>query len=538
MNPAMTPEEYEAQRQNDEESRRSNGVVPFPTARPLPSNAAAEKGLVACCLIEEEQGAILRRARDSGITPEHFSDPRLSTCYRRLCAMQDDEIPVEIAMLATELEGNQELEAAGGMNFLIEATADNPTSIQAAYFIEKVRETALLRAIIRAGTSTVEDAFNFSGDIDTFAAEIQRRTTAVTDLRRAKGTAYTVWNPADFRAYVPPPNLNLIGAGYLRRRQLTTLIGPPGVGKSRLSLWLGCSHIAGRSFMGLDSANHPAKWLFFGNENDPLRQKTDLEWFYRNLTAVEQALVDANLFLHVLEKPDDGIITLSDPEAYQKLTSTLKAVVPDVIVFDPWGNMIEGNENDNEEIRRTLKALFRAVTTCCPEAAMLVIHHARTGKSTALEAGNNYSGGSLGRGSKALVSAARCELALWPGHSEDSSKLVLTCEKVNNVKKFEPKGLVFENGVYHEDASFSVEAWRDDIEGARGGKTLTIQDLVNTVKAGFFKASEIVKFCADEFDASKATVNRRLAEAVDKGWLAKTQPAGSYTLGDKAIKKP
>lgn len=346
---------------------------------------------------------------------------------------------------------------------------------------------------------------------------------------------YTVWRPADFRAWEPPPNVNILGGGYIRRKQLTTLIGPPGVGKSRLSLWMACLHITGRQFFGLDMQNGPAKWLFFGNENDPMRQKSDLDWFYRNLTTEEQAKVDSHLFLHVIDKPDDGIITLADDEAFKKLCITLKEVQPEVVVFDPWGNMIEGNENDNEEVRKTLKLLLRAIQQNCPEAAIVVIHHARTGKSTAIEAGNNYSGGSLGRGSKALVSSARCELALWPGDASDSSKLVLTCEKANNVQKFEPKGLLFENGIYTTNEAFDVEAWRDDIEGNRSTKTLTIKDLVEIIRSGIHKAADIHAKAEEDLGVSKRTVTTRLAEACEKGYLMRTMPAGSYTLGNKKL---
>lgn len=537
----MTAEEFEAERIRMEESKRaaqpsSAPVVPMTGAvRQLPHSKECEEKLLGSCLVVEDEGQVLARAVESGLTGADFYLAAAGTVFDQLRQMLAEKKPIETSVLYAELEASGKLESVGGLTYLTQISESVPTTAQAGYFLSKVREYATLRDIIRASQVTAEQAYSFSGDIDELVGDFHRRATGISTQRRTKGTAYTVWTPAAFRAYQPPPNLNLLGDGYLRRRQLTTLIGPPGVGKSRLSLWLGCCHICGRSTFGLEAANSPAKWLFFGNENDPLRQKTDLDWFYRNLTAEEQAKVDNNLFLHVLEKPDDGIITLADPEAFAKLCSTLKEVQPDVVVFDPWGNMIEGNENDNEEIRRTLKALFRAIGTNCPEAAILVIHHARTGKSTAMEAGNNFSGGSLGRGSKALVSAARCELALWPGHSEDSSKLVLTCEKANNVKKFEPKGLNFENGIYTEDHGFSVEAWKDDIDGNRTSKTLTVADLIQIIKQGVHKSGEIVAACEKEFGASKATVTRRLAEGVEKGYIAKTQPLGSYTLGPKAI---
>lgn len=478
------------------------------------TNTYEELALVSCCLSDLE-GLHWPMARHLPV--EAFRDPDARACWR---AMQEGAV----------YRGHERaFSVAAGMG------EDS---------LSRLRDMAGLGTSFTAFLRSVGDrwraaeyqriALEMATRPDTAPAVLASRLNALTPPGKEQNT-YTVWQPAEFRKWQAPLDVNVMGGGYLRKRQLTTLIGPPGVGKSRLSLWMGVSHICSRPFFGLDMQNGPAKWLYFGNENDPLRQKTDLEWFYRNLTAPEQALVDANLFLHVIDQPADGIITLADPEAFQRLNATLRKVRPGVVVFDPWGNMIEGNENDNEEVRRTLKALLRAVSANCPDAAILVIHHARTGKATAIEAGNNYSGGSLGRGSKALVSAARCELALWPGHSEDSSRLVLTCEKVNNVEKFEPVGIIFDNGSYRPDPDFSVESWRDDIEGVRGGKTLTIHDVVNLVRGGKMKTMEIVEAAIEQFGVSKRTVMTRLQDACEKDYLQKTVPSGSYTLGRKRL---
>lgn len=511
----------------------SDEVVPFRTPdRSPPHSAEAEEHVIACCLLDE--GSTLDRCLQAGLSTESFYFPANQVIFSTLKEMRKDKKDIGLEILGQELTANRTLQAVGGYAYLMQVTGKIPTTAHAGYMIEKVREKHLLREAIRAAATTIEEAYSFNGDIKEFVSLARDRMPHPDSIHGRNG-AYTVWQPAAFRAYTPPVNMNLVGGGYIRRRQLTTLIGPPGVGKSRLSLWLACLQISNRPFAGLDTANGPCKWLFFGNENDPIRQKNDLDWFYRNLTAADQAKVDANLYMHVIDKPDDGIITLADPDAYHKLRTTLKQVVPDVVVFDPWGNMIEGNENDNEEVRKTLKLLIRAISENCPDAAIIVIHHARTGKATAIEAGNNYSGGNLGRGSKALVSSARCELALWPGDAEDSSKLVLTCEKANNVQKFEPKGLTFENGIYTENEGFDLQAWRDDIEGTRGGKTLTIRDVVEIIRKGTHRSADIVAKCEQDFGVQKRTVFTRLNEACEKGYLAKTVPAGSYTLGDKRI---
>lgn len=532
----MTDEEFSALPSAERiDQGRGSSLTTF---LPLPNDPQSEAELLSVFMLPETGPESYTLALSLGITESSFFIVSHRIIWRALTSLaREKSESFEVFAVYSALKQSGDLSPSLDLAALTVIQALVPTSLYSKKIITHVRDVEIRRILAALGDRLTTASRN--------GVTTEELRIAVSDVvphldasRSSRGSAFTVWTPLSFREYTPPQNLNLLGSGYIRRRQLTTLIGPPGVGKSRLSLWMACCHIAGRTMFDLEPSNYPAKWLFFGNENDPLRQKTDLEWFYRNLTAVEQVSVDSNLFLHVLDQPDDGIITLADPDAYIKLVLTLKKVQPDVIVFDPWGNMIEGNENDNEEVRRTLKALLRAVSSSSPNAAIIVIHHARTGKATALEAGNNFSGGSLGRGSKALVSSARCELALWPGHSEDSSRLVLTCEKVNNVKKFEPKGILFENGVYTSDPNFSLDGWRDDIEGERGGKTLTIADLVSAVKEGNHKVKDITTFCSENFGASRASVYRRLNDAAEKGWIVKTHPPGSYTLGEKVHQAP
>lgn len=523
-----------------------NEPIPFePPSRQLPYSEEAEKHVLAVCMVDgdnrNEKGEFswptLNRCLNSGVTPDSFYLPANRLIFTTLCELQRAKKATTSDILAEVLTNTQHLADVGGPAYLMAVISGIETTAHAGHMIARVREKQLLRETILAATRTVEEAYSFAANgegLEEFLDLARKRLPEPAAAHGPNG-AYTVWSPAQFRAYQPPVDMNLVGGGYIRRRQLTTLIGPPGVGKSRVSLWLACLHITGREFFGLECKGE-AKWLFFGNENDPIRQKSDLEWFYRNMTEDEQKKVDQNLRLHAIQEADDGIITLADPEAFTKLVKTLKKESPDVVVFDPWANMIEGNENDNEEVRRTLRLLMRAINENCPDAAILVIHHARTGKATAIEAGNNYSGGSLGRGSKALVSAARCELALWPGDSDDSSKLVFTCEKANNVQKFEPKGLLFENGIYREDATFDLKAWRDDIEGKRSNKTLTIADVVQMVKDGLFRSGDIVSRCEEEFGVSRRTVHDRLKDAVDKEYLVKGSAHGTYVVGVKRFK--
>jgi hypothetical protein len=518
---------------NGSEYHGPNGNTPAFLARAMPHSVEAEEYLLSCCMMDGD--VTVKKAMDANVTQNTFYIPANGVIYSILCELQKAEMPIDLSVVAEMLKSRNLLDKVGGYAQLTQVSQSLPTTAQSAFFISRLKELETKRELIRVGSSIVEECFSSPDDLPTISERLRLNLDYALTLGKSKAKQpYSIWNPEQFRNFTPPQDTNFLGGGYIRRRQLTTLIGPPGVGKTRLSFWMAVCHICSRTFMGLDMLNGPVKWLFFGNENDPMRQKTDLAYFYNSLTQEEQKLVDSHLFMHVLDKPDDGIITLADPEAYAKLQASLKFIVPDVVVFDPWANMITGSESDDEEIRKSLRLLLKATALCCPDAAIIVIHHARTGKNTAIEAGNRFSGGSLGRGSKLLVATARCELALWPGHSEDSSRLVLTCEKANNVKCFEPKGLLFEHGIYIEDGDFSLDAWKDDIEGIRSAKTLTIEDLVECVKQKMFQRSDIVKHCVEEYECSVPTIARRLKEAVTRGWLVQSQPVGSYALGPKA----
>jgi len=68
-----------------------------------------------------------------------------------------------VAVLGEELKTAKQLDAIGGYAFLTRVSGSIPTTAQAGYFIERVREQHLLREIIRSATGAVEDCFNFTG---------------------------------------------------------------------------------------------------------------------------------------------------------------------------------------------------------------------------------------------------------------------------------------------------------------------------------------------------------------------------------------
>ena len=344
-------------------------------------------------------------------------------------------------------------------------------------------------------------------------------------------TAFTVWPPSGFLAYVPPQGVDFLADGLLRRGELCLLAGQGGLGKSRLSLWLACCQITGGDWCGLATVGEPAKWLFVGNENSVLRWQTDLAAMRKNFTPAQWEAIEAHLRLVALVEPTDGIMVLS--ESADRLAATLDAEKPDVLVLDPWAAFIPGDENDSRDTRDALSSLLRIVREHTVNAAVLVVAHARTGREQARRAADSFDGGNFVRGSKVLFSTARAQLNLAPGDEDDANRLILAAGKSNNGPRFATRGVIFNPATfaYGVDPDFDLATWRDAVEGKRSGSRATVTDVWRAVQDGHNKTCDIAAHLLATLKVPRRTVERLINTAVTDGYLLGTEPRGSYLSG-------
>jgi replicative DNA helicase len=164
----------------------SNSPRPFVTGttiagRSLPHSLEAEEYLLSCCLLDGAD--VVSRCLEARITPHSFYDSKHGLIYDRLLDLYNRQAPIDISVVAEELKTARQLDQIGGYAFLAQVSSRIPTTAQAGYFIEKVREQALLREIIRSATGAVEDCYAFSGGIDEFVDQIETKIFSVTQNR-------------------------------------------------------------------------------------------------------------------------------------------------------------------------------------------------------------------------------------------------------------------------------------------------------------------------------------------------------------------
>jgi replicative DNA helicase len=153
--------------------------------RGMPHSVEAEEYLLSCCLIDGAE--VVARCLEARVSPESFYVPAHGIIFGKLQELYSRQVPIDIAVLGEELKTAKLLDSVGGYAFLTRVSGSIPTTAQAGYFIERVREQHLLREIIRSATGAVEECFNFSGGIDEFVDQIEARIFAVTQSRVSEG---------------------------------------------------------------------------------------------------------------------------------------------------------------------------------------------------------------------------------------------------------------------------------------------------------------------------------------------------------------
>jgi hypothetical protein len=357
---------------------------------------------------------------------------------------------------------------------------------------------------------------------------------AAENLANPPPRAFTVMSGAELRAVRLPPKVNVLGDGVIALGQLTTIVGQGGTGKSRIAMQIAVSQVLGASFAGLSTHPVALRHLLIGTENSIHRQQSDYVRMTSRLTPEQQALVDSHIIFHVVQGIDDAFINLGHDDIRRKWLDTLELVRPDCVFVDPYGEVHIGDINRDADVRHTLRELTKVCRTHSQDTAIVVLHHARTGRQNIAQA-MGFDRANFALGSKALYSGCRCQLNIAPKDPEDGSGIVLVCGKANDFKPFPPVGLNLneESMCYEVDRDFDAESWLDNVEGKTTGQSASIMDVVHAVNAGQVAYNDLCKAVCHNTGCSKSTAKRRIQDASDKNYIRK-DAKGRYLTTKKS----
>jgi hypothetical protein len=325
------------------------------------------------------------------------------------------------------------------------------------------------------------------------------------------------------------------------------IFGQGGLGKSRLALNLARNQVLGLPFAGMPTAAQPLRHLFMGSENSIHRLQYDVRKMSGGLSAEQVATLGQHIRMATLEGPEDTYISMTATNA-ERWLRTVEEHKPDVLWVDPWGDVLEGEANSDEDARATISNLRRILRKVNPEAGLCILAHSRTGASNILQA-VGYDAANFGKGSKALYSAMRCVWNLAPGDETEDPPLVMVHAKSNDSKRHPPLAVRLDPDTmtYSVEEGFSMEAWQADLsaksKGKRGpkkGVDLSEEQAVDALGDESKTAGEVVQLLRDKGanrDTAKDLLQRLTLDGTWDSWRPPTKNAPTFVGAPAAIRK-
>ncbi len=143
-----------------------------------PHSVEAELGVLGSMLLNPEVCddvlMVLRRS-------EEFYVYANQVLFKHILTIHNEGKRADTTLLLERLRKDSEVEAVGGVEYLIEVVNSVPSAANAVYYAEIVRDKATLRAMIHASSEILRDAYDPSGDARELLARAEERVFKILD---------------------------------------------------------------------------------------------------------------------------------------------------------------------------------------------------------------------------------------------------------------------------------------------------------------------------------------------------------------------
>lgn len=325
------------------------------------------------------------------LTADDFYRPAHATIYAAIIKLFARGEPADAVTVAAALEAAGDLTRAGGALYLHDLIATVPTAANAAYYARIVREKAVLRRVVEAGTKIVQLGFGTPGPDQTADGVVDHAQQILYNVsaRRANDgfkALETLIQPTldeieaigsstgELRG-IPTgfKDLDRLLAG-LQGGQLVIVAGRPGLGKSTAAMSF-AQHAAFRAgcasaVFSLEMSNTEIVMRILSSEaRVPLHairsgQLSDDDWM--KLARCMGEIAEAPLYVD--DTPNMNLMEIRAKARRLKQRNDLKLIVVDYLQLMSSSGRVESRQQEVSELSRGLKLLAKEVD--CPVIAV------------------------------------------------------------------------------------------------------------------------------------------------------------------------
>lgn len=344
-------------------------------SRTMPHDDVAEQSVLGGMLLSKDAIAdVVESLRASD-----FYKPAHETIYEAILSLYGHGSPADAITVADELKKRGELTRVGGAAYIHTLIASVPTAANAQYYAEIVKEHAIMRRLIEAGTKIAQLGYANETEVDTLVDQAQAEIYAVTDgnakedyvsfseaLEETINEIDANSNRPDGVYGVPTDFIEFDElTGGLHGGQMIVIAARPGVGKSTLALDIARSasihHQMTTVFFSLEmSRTELAMRILSAEGKIPMSElkKGDLGTEgWTNLANLQGRIDSAPLFID--DSPNMTLMEIRAKCRRLKQRNDLKLVVLDYLQLMSSGKKVESRQQEVSEFSRSLKLLAK-----------------------------------------------------------------------------------------------------------------------------------------------------------------------------------
>ena len=344
-------------------------------SRTMPHDDVAEQSVLGGMLLSKDAIAdVVESLRASD-----FYKPAHETIYEAILSLYGHGSPADAITVADELKKRGELTRVGGAAYIHTLIASVPTAANAQYYAEIVKEHAIMRRLIEAGTKIAQLGYANETEVDTLVDQAQAEIYAVTDgnakedyvsfseaLEETINEIDANSNRPDGVYGVPTDFIEFDElTGGLHGGQMIVIAARPGVGKSTLALDIARSasihHQMTTVFFSLEMSRTELAMRILSAEGKISMgrlKKGDLDTEgWTNLATLQGRIDSAPLFID--DSPNMTLMEIRAKCRRLKQRNDLKLVVLDYLQLMSSGKKAESRQQEVSEFSRSLKLLAK-----------------------------------------------------------------------------------------------------------------------------------------------------------------------------------
>ena len=344
-------------------------------SRTMPHDDVAEQSVLGGMLLSKDAIAdVVESLRASD-----FYKPAHETIYEAILSLYGHGSPADAITVADELKKRGELTRVGGASYIHTLIASVPTAANAQYYAEIVKEHAIMRRLIEAGTKIAQLGYANETEVDTLVDQAQAEIYAVTDgnakedyvsfseaLEETINEIDANSNRPDGVYGVPTDFIEFDElTGGLHGGQMIVIAARPGVGKSTLALDIARSaaihHQMTTVFFSLEMSRTELAMRILSAEGKISMGRLKKGYLdtegWTNLATLQGRIDSAPLFID--DSPNMTLMEIRAKCRRLKQRNDLKLVVLDYLQLMSSGKKVESRQQEVSEFSRSLKLLAK-----------------------------------------------------------------------------------------------------------------------------------------------------------------------------------